>query len=334
MVRTWIYIFAAFLCIVAAACSDDVAQAHDDPNSSDSISVIEVSSSSEIPISAFSRATKVPIFFSNQVQIKSSSSIKIKSSSSKARQSSSSSKPTSSFTTSSSSESSSSVASSSSNTPKSSAALRFYDCDTYSCVTTDYLNPDISYGELLDKRDNHVYRTIVISNHVWTAQNIDFNVGSDSAVASWCYNNDPQNCEKYGRLYTWDAAQKACPEGWHLPTTEEWIELLNDHTCNYEQLDDGTHSFDCVGNKIKSTSTWDETGEEQNTLGFSVTAAGIIFESTPISLGEATFFWSATDTLSLYAFATLLQQDEGTVLLGAIGKSNGFSVRCIKGYAE
>ena len=78
MVRTWIYIFAAFLCIVAVACSDDVAQAHDDPNSSDSISVIEVSSSSEIPISAFSRATKVPIFFSNQVQVKSSSSIKMR----------------------------------------------------------------------------------------------------------------------------------------------------------------------------------------------------------------------------------------------------------------
>lgn len=334
MVRTWIYIFAAFLCIVAVACSDDVAQAHDDPNSSDSISVIEVSSSSEIPISAFSRATKVPIFFSNQVQVKSSSSIKIKSSSSKAKQSSSSSKPTSSSVISSSSESSSSVASSSSATPKSSAALRFYDCDTYNCVTTDYLNPDISYGELLDKRDNHVYRTIVISNHVWTAQNMDFNIGSDSAIASWCYNNDPQNCEKYGRLYTWDAAQKVCPEGWHLPTSEDWTELLADYACDEELLDDGTWAYDCVGNMLKSTATWNEDIEKTNALGFSITGSGAIFDKTSIALGEVAFFWSATDTLSLYALATLIQTDEEIVLLGATNKDYGLSVRCVKGDKE
>ena len=334
MVRTWIYIFAAFLCIVAAACSDDVAQAHDDPSSSDSISVIEVSSSSEILISAFSRSTKVPIFFSNQVHVKSSSSIKIKSSSSKAKQTSSSSKPASSSAISSSSESSSSAASSSSNIPKSSAALRFYDCDTYSCVTTDYLNPDISYGELLDKRDNHVYRTIVISNHVWTAQNMDFKVDSDSAIASWCYNNDPQNCEKYGRLYTWDAAQKVCPEGWHLPSSEDWTELLADHACDEELWDDGSWAFDCIGNMLKSTATWDEPVEKENPTGFSVTGAGVILDKTPVALGEVAFFWSATDTLSLYALATLIQADEEIVLLGATQKDYGLSVRCVKGDKE
>lgn len=334
MVRTWIYIFATFLCVVAVACSDDVAQAHDDPNSSDSISVIEVSSSSEIPISAFSRATKVPIFFSNQVQVKSSSSIKIKSSSSKAKQSSSSSKPASSSVISSSSESSSSAASSSSATPKSSAALRFYDCDTYDCVTTEYLNPDVSYGELLDSRDNRVYRTIVISNHVWTAQNMIFNVNTDSVNASWCYNKDPKNCEKYGRLYTWQAAQKVCPEGWHLPTSEEWKELLTDHACDEELLDDGTWAYDCVGNKLKSTSTWNEDIEKKNALGFSITGSGAIFDKTSIALGEVAFFWSATDTLSFYAFATLLQESENTILYGATDKTNGLSVRCVKGFAE
>jgi Fibrobacter succinogenes major domain (Fib_succ_major). len=334
MVRTWIYIFAAFLCIVAAACSDDVAQAHEDSSSSDAISIIEESSSSEIPISAFSRSTKVPIFFSNQVEISSSSSIKVKYSSSKAKQSSSSSKPASSSVISSSSESSSSVASSSSNTPKSSAALRFYDCDIYDCVTTEFLNPDVSYGELLDSRDNRVYRTIVISNHVWTAQNMIFSVSTDSASASWCYNNNPQNCEKYGRLYTWQAAQKVCPEGWHLPTSEEWKELLTDNACDEELLDDGTWAYDCVGNKLKSTSTWNEDIEKENALGFSVIGAGVIFDKTSVALNEAAFLWSATDTLSFYAFAALLQESENTILYGATDKETGLSVRCVKGYAE
>jgi uncharacterized protein (TIGR02145 family) len=43
---------------------------------------------------------------------------------------------------------------------------------------------------------------------------------------SWYYNEN-EELKKYGRLYTWDAAMKACPKGWHLPSDEEWTELAN-----------------------------------------------------------------------------------------------------------
>ena len=39
---------------------------------------------------------------------------------------------------------------------------------------------------------------------------------------SYCYNDKDWNCLRYGRLYTWEAAQKACPPGWRLPSDEEW----------------------------------------------------------------------------------------------------------------
>ena len=39
---------------------------------------------------------------------------------------------------------------------------------------------------------------------------------------SWCYDNLDRNCDKYGRLYIYEAALEACPDGWHLPSDEEW----------------------------------------------------------------------------------------------------------------
>ena len=335
MSRFWIYAFIVNLSIVAA-CSDDVAGAHDEQNQSGRTHVIENpkdSLSSEAPSSSYSRSSKTTLYFSNKVEIKKSSSSTAPSSSSKTQKSSSSSKP---VAKSSSSEvlssSSEQPENSSSSTPKSSASLRFYDCDTYNCVTMDYLNPNVSYGEFLDKRDNQVYRTIVISNHVWTAQNMNFN--ADTATpASWCYGNNPQNCDKYGRLYTWEAAQKVCPDGWHLPLAEEWLELLGDHACKEEVSDDGTLVFYCSGNKLMSSGTWKESKNE-NALGFSIIAAGLNLDKNFLGIGEASIFWSATDTLSLYAYAAMLQNNKDYALFGATTKEYGLSVRCIKGKVE
>jgi len=56
---------------------------------------------------------------------------------------------------------------------------------------------------------------------IWMAENLNCNVSG-----SVCYNNDPANCAKYGRLYNWEAAEKACSGGWHLPSSAEWKALL------------------------------------------------------------------------------------------------------------
>jgi len=66
------------------------------------------------------------------------------------------------------------------------------------------------------------FETIKVGSQVWMAKNLDVQV-----PGSWCYDNNPENCKKYGRLYTYEAALKACPKGWHLPSSAEWSVLAN-----------------------------------------------------------------------------------------------------------
>jgi TIR domain-containing protein/uncharacterized repeat protein len=67
------------------------------------------------------------------------------------------------------------------------------------------------------------FPTLKIGDLEWTSQNIDIPIDN-----SWCYKDDPNNCAKYGRLYNFDSTKKLCPNGWHIPTKEEWLALSSD----------------------------------------------------------------------------------------------------------
>ena len=78
------------------------------------------------------------------------------------------------------------------------------------------------YGIFIDSRDGQHYAwKRMMDGRKWMTKNLNF-----ETQESWCYDNNPYNCKKYGRLYTWNTAKEACPVGWRLPSGSEWEEMV------------------------------------------------------------------------------------------------------------
>lgn len=132
-------------------------------------------------------------------------------------------------------------------------------------------------GSFRDSRDGREYKTVVVGSKVWMAENLNFKV-KDSV----CYDNDEANCQKYGRLYTFAGARKACPAGWHLPEDEEWTW--------FKTFIEDSDGKEAAYMSLKSRDKWD--GSDR--YGFDVLPAGRATDEF-VDLGVSAHFWSATE---------------------------------------
>lgn len=81
----------------------------------------------------------------------------------------------------------------------------------------------VNSGFFSDIRDGQKYKWVELKDgRKWMAQNLNYKTKN-----SWCYNNNNANCNKYGRIYTFNAAVKACPRGWKLPSLNDWKIVAN-----------------------------------------------------------------------------------------------------------
>ena len=179
-----------------------------------------------------------------------------------------------------------------------------------------------------DSRDGQNYRTVRVGSLLlWMAENLNYETDD-----SWCYDDDPANCELYGRLYTWEAAMSACPAGWRLPHNRDWNNLI--------QSTGGTNSGAI---DLKAQTGWNENGNGSDTFGFAALPGGArVLNRDPDrdpdndpthifhNIGEYGHWWSATEsslsdvwTRNIY-FATDYIDEYFDL------KSNAFSVRCVR----
>lgn len=123
-----------------------------------------------------------------------------------------------------------------------------------------------SFEKFTDKRDGESYRIVNINGKKWFAQNLRYK-GNLSESESCSPNNNSGYDKSFGRLYTQDAARKACPEGWHLPTKLEWEDLNKYMIENYG----GNYRKSIVAPILWDKESIDYEGDEE---GFSVLPAG------------------------------------------------------------
>ena len=175
----------------------------------------------------------------------------------------------------------------------------------------------VAADSFTDPRDGKKYKTVQIGSQTWMAENLNYEIAD-----SYCYNNDTSNCKKYGRLYTWNAALKACPVGWHLPSMDEFKVLIK--TVGGEKI---------AAEKLKAQSGWTYASVGTDDFGFSALSGGKRddYENYYDEGGDA-FFWSSTgnDEKDYLAKYMHIYFSNANVYVDDCRKGFSYSVRCVK----
>jgi uncharacterized protein (TIGR02145 family) len=194
-------------------------------------------------------------------------------------------------------------------------------------------NPELDReGTFKDPRDGKTYKIIKIGKQWWFAENLAHKVKN----GCWAYNNDHSYVSNYGYLYNWKTAKTICPQGWHLPSDEEWGQLTN-YLEEMILVDFNDKSWlDSIsgisGGKMKSSNLWisPNTGAT-NESGFTALPAGCRNENgTFSSIGEYTGFWSSTPDGNQNAWYRGLYFCYKKIGRKSLNQAFGFSCRCLK----
>ncbi|HOZ53085.1 MAG TPA: FISUMP domain-containing protein [bacterium] len=189
--------------------------------------------------------------------------------------------------------------------------------------------------------DGQDYATIQIGNQCWFKENLNVGIAklnneslSSSSPEKYChgatnYETDPSNnCSIYGGLYTWESlmqggseesAQGLCPSGWHIPTIDELMELI-----------DGFGGLSIAGEGLKASSTDPVPWDGNNNSGFTALPSG----------GRNTFgaffglssntTWSSTPLDSSSSNVINLNSEINDINKYSLLNDFAFSARCIK----
>ena len=199
------------------------------------------------------------------------------------------------------------------------ATLFMYGCEIIE--EEDEINTPIEYsGDFTDNRDNNTYKWVRIGNQVWMAENLAFKANGGGC---WAYDANTSNVTTHGYLYDWTAAMSAVPEGWHLPTDAEWLELV-DYLSNNGYTDS-------EGFALKSTFGWFQDGNGDNAFGFNALPSGLRNAyGVYMYKGETTMWYSSSEEGNYGAWVWRIGYLSSYISSNDYSYARGCSVRCIK----
>lgn len=185
----------------------------------------------------------------------------------------------------------------------------------------------VEVGSFTDPRDDQEYETIQIGDQTWLAENLNY-----QSANSVYYFNDPIIGGEYGSLYNWEEASEACPEGWHIPSDEEWktLEAFLGMDEGHQGAEDWRGSFE--GSLIKCDYGWSSVDSSSNSTYFSALPGGY-FDAYSMSFfggGNVGLWWTSTSSISNYAYYRQLEANNYQIYRSSIQKDNMLSLRCVK----
>ena len=169
-------------------------------------------------------------------------------------------------------------------------------------------------GTFTDSRDGKVYKTVKIGTQWIMAENLAY---KPSSGVYWMYKNDSSNLAKYGYLYDWETAKTVAPQGWHLPTKEEWKTFYN-----Y-----------LGGNRKKVFDAMIENGSSGFNALFSGWCGCSISYGPFEGAGEGTCFWSTTSGWGVCLYSDRFTRFASIGIIARMGNTYlvcGLSVRLFK----
>ncbi|GBU26450.1 hypothetical protein R83H12_03147 [Fibrobacteria bacterium R8-3-H12] len=241
------------------------------------------------------------------------------------------------------------------------ASLVFLGCSDYSMPHDNLTDPrnishpdNIAYKPFTDARDGKTYNSVEIGTQTWMAENLNYD-----AEGSKCYGNDENNCATYGRFYDWATAMALsascntstcsltstrykgiCPDGWHLPSEDEWRTLMRYVSPNCDVISSCVNA----GKLLKASNGWnsyyEKSGNGTDDYGFtalpggdgSVQVSNVYFSGA----GNEGNWWStrqgSSDAYSSYAYYWYIKYQFDLAYNNNTNKKNMYNVRCVKGY--
>jgi len=218
-----------------------------------------------------------------------------------------------------------------------------------------------------DPRNEQIYLSVQIGDQCWMAENLNIgdlipgnqDMSDNGVIEKYCFANDNRACDEKGGLYQWDemmqyttiqGEQGICPDGWYIPSDEDWKILEGTVDSQYPVGDpvwdiEGWRGFD-VGLNLKFISDWFSFGNGTNDFGFSALPGGYRMNDGNYSgYSTSAYFWSSTEKGNDYAWSRALfysnndvnRNDYEDIFFYSNDNKNpqdynglGFSVRCIR----
>jgi len=184
--------------------------------------------------------------------------------------------------------------------------------------------------------EGNIYGTVGIGTNCWMAENLnmgtritgELDAQSDNDVTEkFCYDDEEDMCDEYGGIYEWDeliqystakGTQGLCPDDWHVATKGAWMNMISSLGGDY-----------VAGQKLKSTTGWENNGNGTNESGFNALPGGKFYGEagyTYMSEGAGAYFWLE----AWYGNSGYCINSAGEIFFTNAMPVRGYSARCVK----